>query len=224
MSSSQDGERSPEARQGSPGQGGEQELARKRPAVWSIVAAVAFAVIVSACCLCGGLLYHQWPQFHQDPAAAEAMAREILSIEIPETFAPQGVIEWQVSFLLTMRGAYFSQIVSHGELTLLEVNSRFINQPEFRQHIVDSLRQHGAGSGFDLTVLQTETKSYEINGESVLFQFLTAEDRTTGRGRRIVDGVVPGRNGPVLVSLWVDEEVWDEKQITTMIESIGRGG
>ena len=147
----------------------------------------------------------------------------MLSIEIPETFAPRGTIEWHVSFLLTMRGAYFSQTVDDGELTLLEVGSRFIEQPEFRRHIIDSLHQHGSGSGVELKVLHTETKVFDIDGEPVPFDFLTAEDRSTGEGRRLVDGVVTGSRGtPVLVSLWVDEDIWDEELVTKLIESIDR--
>ncbi|MGD9854523.1 MAG: hypothetical protein AB7U20_06180 [Planctomycetaceae bacterium] len=222
MASSRDVDRTAEAGRPAGRECGGRGSPRRNSPFWSVVLAVVFASTVGSCCLCSGLLYRQRPQFLQDPATAATFTRQMLSIDIPESFTPQGTINWHVPFLLTMRGAYFSQSVSTGELTLLEVNSQFIEQPEFRRHIIESLRQHGAGSGFDLNVLQTETKVFQIGQEPVEFEFLTAEDRTTGKGRRLVDGVVAGTNGPVLVSLWVDEEIWDAEQVTRMIESIDR--
>lgn len=183
---------------------------------------IALAGLIGSCCLCGVLVYQQRPHFQDDPQAAEELTEQMLAIEIPPTFAPKGTIEWDVWWFLTMRGAYYTHTVDDGELTLLEVDSRFLSQPDFRQHIIDSLHQQGAGSGFDLKVLSTETKVLTIGGAEVSFEFLRAEDRSTGESRRLVDGVVSGRgNTPVLISLWVDEDVWDEESVVRMLESVG---
>jgi hypothetical protein len=189
--------------------------------VWTYLLAIAFATIVGSCCLCGGLLMQQWPSFQQDPAAAEALTQQMLAIEIPEVFEPQGTIEWNVLFVLTMHGAYYSHQVGDGELTLLKLDSAWISQPDFREHVIDSLRQNGAGSGFDLNVLHKETRTFEIGGKHASFQFLRAEDRTTGEERRLVDGVVTGKQGPVLVALWLDADLWNEELVTLLIQSIG---
>ncbi len=189
--------------------------------VWTLVLAVTLSLLVGSCCLCGVFLSRQWPTFEQDPLAAEALTKELLAIEIPPNFEPQGTIDWHVWLLLHMRGAYYVHTVDDGELSFLEVDSRFISQPDFRQHIIDSLHQHGAGSGFDLDVRKSESKTFSINGEAVPFNFLTAEDRTSGEGRRLVDGVVTLDGRPILISLWVDEDLWDEAMVTRLIESIG---
>lgn len=203
---------------------GEAPTAPQASRVWTFLLAATLSLSVGSCCLCGVFLSRQWPTFEQDPVAAEALAGELLAIEIPPNFEPQGTIDWSVWLLLHMRGAYYVNTVDEGELSFLEVDSRFISQPDFRQHIIDSLHQHGAGSGFDLNVRKNETKSFLVNGESVTFTFLTAEDRSTGTGRRLVDGVVTLDGHPVLVSMWVTEDLWDEDMVTRMIESIGPPG
>ncbi len=189
--------------------------------VWTFVLAATLSLLVGSCCLCGVFLSRQWPTFEQDPAAAEALTKELLTIEIPPNFEARGTIDWNVWLLLHMRGAYYAHLIDDGELSFLEVDSRFISQPDFRQHIIDSLHQHGAGSGFDLNVRKTDTKSFDVNGEAVPFTFLTAEDRSTGKGRRLVDGVVTLNGRPILISLWVADNLWDEAMVTRLIESIG---
>jgi len=220
MARSRDVDRTSESQRPSD-DGGERSTRRKTSPLWSVLLVITFAGIVGTCCLCGVFVYRQRPSFQDDPAAAVELTGQMLSIDIPQTFAPKGTIEWHVWWFLTMRGAYFTHTVDDGELTLLEVDSRFLSQPEFHQHIVDSLHQQGAGSGFDLNVLHTETKVLTIGGAEVPFEFLTAEDRSTGAGRRLVDGVVTGKRGPVLVSLWVDEDIWDEESVIRMLESVG---
>ncbi len=221
MASSHDADRGSDSQRTSRGGRDVPAPTRRGSRLWTAVSLILFAAAVGSCCLCGAFLFRQWPTFQDDPAAAEELTRRLLSIEIPETFSPQGTIEWHVSFLLTMRGAYYSHTIDDGALTLLEVDSQFMERPAFRRHIIDSLHQHGAGSGFDLRVLQTESKTFEVAGEPVSFEFLTAEDRSTGEGRRLVDGVVVVSGAPVLVSLWVDEDIWDEEAVTRLIESIG---
>ncbi len=221
MASSHDADRGSDSQRTSSGANDTPAPARQGSRLWTAVLLILFASIIGSCCLCGGFLFRQWPTFQEDPTAAEELTRQLLSIEIPETFTPQGTIEWHVSFLLTMRGAYFSHTIDDGALTLLEVDSQFMERPAFRRHIIDSLHQHGAGSGFDLKVLQTETRVFDVAGEQVSFEFLTAEDRSTGEGRRLADGVVVVNGVPVLVSLWVDEDIWDEEMVTRLIESIG---
>ncbi|MBX3436627.1 MAG: hypothetical protein KF861_03985, partial [Planctomycetaceae bacterium] len=157
-----------------------ESVPRQRSSLWTVLVALGFAGVVGSCCLCSGALYRQRPVIRDDPEAAVDLVGRMLSIDIPDVFAPQGTIEWQVPFLVTMRGAYFSRASDRrrvGELTFLEVESRTVSQPWFRRHVVDSLHQHGAGSGFDLTVLHTETKIFEIGNSKVPFEFLTAEDR-----------------------------------------------
>jgi hypothetical protein len=221
MASSADFDRASDSQSPSPGDQPRPGSAPAKTRVWTYLLAITLAAIVGSCCLCGVLLMQQWPSFQQDPAAAEALTHQMLALEIPEVFEPQGTIEWNVLFVLTMRGAYYTHQVGDGELTLLKLDSPLISQPDFRQHVIDALRQNGAGSGFDLNVLQSETRTFGIAGEQVPFQFLRAEDRTTGEERRLIDGVVTGKQGPVLVALWFDEDIWDEELVTRLIQSIG---
>ncbi|MCA9026603.1 MAG: hypothetical protein KDA86_15460 [Planctomycetaceae bacterium] len=200
---------------------GESQPTPQASRVWTFILAATLSLIVGSCCLCGVFLSRQWPTFEQDPVAAQSLTSELLTIEIPPNFEPKGTIDWNIWLFLHMRGAYYANTVDDGELSFLEVDSRFISQADFRQHIINSLHQHGAGSGFDLNVRKSETKSFNVNGEDVRFSFMTAEDRTSGDERRLVDGVVTLDGRPLLISFWVDEDLWDEATITRMIESIG---
>lgn len=187
----------------------------------SIAATVGLVIVVGSCCLCGGAVWQKQPTFLTDPVAAVTVRREILPVTVPTVFAPEGAIEWDLWMFVRMQGAYYTLTTGDGELSFLAVDSSFINNVDFRDHIKQSLREHGAGGGFDLAVKATDTKTYEINGQSVEFQFLKAEDRTTSRDRRLVDGVVEGPQGPVMISLWIDEESWDPQMVDDMIASIG---
>ena len=195
--------------------------ARSKSRLLSIVATGGLFVAVGSCCLCGGIVYMQWPAFDEDPEGAAQMTAEILPISIPEVFLPKGTIRWDVWMFLSMRGAYFTLSNGDGELSFLEVDGEFINNDEFRRHIKKSLREHGAGGGYDLAVKPKQTRTYDVAGTPVDFDFLEAENRTTGTEIRLVDGIVEGNNGPVMISFWVDEENWDPQLVDDLINSIG---
>jgi hypothetical protein len=194
----------------------------RKTRLMSILATAAFVAVIASCCLCGGTVYYKRPRFISDPDSAVALTGEILPVRVPETFSPRGVIHWDLWMMLKMQGAYYTLDTGEGELSFLEVDSRFIDNAQFRDHILASLREHGAGGGFNLAVRSAETREFDVGGQSVPFQFLAADDRTTGSKRRLVDGIVDGTNGPVLISLWVDEEYWDPQQVEQMITSIGK--
>lgn len=200
--------------------GDTSRTARKSRLV-SMAASIGLALLIGSCCLCGGAIYYQWPAFHSDREEAIAITNQILPVTVPESFTAEGTIVWKIWMFLTMEGAYYTHRDGPGELSFLEVESRFLSNDDFRAHILRSLREHGAGGGFDLKIRNAETKTYDINGQPAEFRFLEAEDRTTGNGRRLVDGIVQGINGPVMVSLWVDEQNWDPQMVDDMIASIG---
>ena len=191
-----------------------------RNRLMSIVATAGLVIVVGSCCLCGGAVWQKQPDFLADPAAAAGVTGEILPVTVPAVFTPEGAIQWDLWMLVNMQGAYYTLTTGDGELSFLQVDSRFIDNIDFRDHIIRSLREHGAGGGFDLAVKATETRTYEVGGESVDFTFLKAQDRTTGRDRRLVDGIVSGPHGPVMISLWLDEENWDPQMVDDMIASI----
>lgn len=189
----------------------------------SVIASIVLVAVIASCCLCSGTIYYKRPRFISDRQTALTVTREILPVRVPAGFTAEGAIRWDLWMLLRMQGAYYTLDAGEGELSLLEVDSRFIDNARFRAHILKSLREHGAGGGFDLAVRSVETREFDINGLSVPFNFLAGEDRTTGGKRRLVDGIVDGNNGPVMISLWVDEEYWDPQLVEQMIASIGEG-
>lgn len=200
---------------------GDAARASRKARLMTVIATAGFVAVIGSCCLCGGTLIYKRPRFISDREAAVSVTREILPVRVPATYSPEGAIRWDLWMLLKMQGAYYTLTDGEGELSFLEVDSRFIDNAQFRAHILKSLREHGAGGGFDLAVHSAETRHFEVNGQSVPFQFLAAEDRTSGSKRRLVDGIVEGINGPVMISLWVDEEFWNPQQVEEIIASIG---
>jgi hypothetical protein len=200
---------------------GDAARAERKARLMSVIATVGFVAIIGSCCVCGGMVFYKRPHFVSDRETAVAVTSEILPVRVPEGYSPQGAIRWDLWMLLKMQGAYYTLDNGEGELSFLEVDSRFIDNAQFRAHILKSLREHGAGGGFDLAVHSAETRTFEIDGRSVPFSFLEAEDRTSGSKRRLVDGIVDGMNGPVMISLWVDEEHWNPQQIEQLLASIG---
>lgn len=178
--------------------------------------------VLASCCACGGFLYLYGPEFQEDPDAAQALAGQLLPMDVPAVFEPRGTIVWTIWPLMTMKGVYYEHTFGEGELTLLQIDSAYMSQQGFREHVTRSLQEQGAGSGFELAVQETVDRSIDVYGRPVTFRFTKAEDRTSGDGRRLVEGVVEGPDGPVLLNLWVDEENWSEEQTVEMIESIGR--
>ncbi len=187
----------------------------------AFVLGLALIAMLAFLCLAGIYFYSQWPDFVEDPAAASELAQQLLPMEIPGVFEPRGTITWRIWPLMTMRGAYFEHSLGDGELTLLQVNSAYMSQQGFREHIIKSLQEQGAGSGFDLAVSESSSRTIDVYGRPVTFHFTAGEDRTTGAQRRLLDGIVEGPDGPVLLSLWVGEADWSEEQVLGMLESIG---
>jgi hypothetical protein len=199
-----------------------ESSATPRSQVLSIVVTLALGLLLTGMCACGVLLYRQWPTFTSDPAAAQQLTEQMLSIRVPPDFHPQGTIVWRIWFMMTLQGAYYAHAQGSGELAFVEVDSTFLAQEKVREHVIASLRQYGASSGLDLSIRERQTLGVTIRGEQVAFNIMPAEDRITNRSLRLLDGIVPGTKGPVLVSLWLDDELWNEEAVVGMLESIGQ--
>ena len=76
------------------------------------------------------------------------------------------------------------------------------------------------GQSQDINVIETETRSFVIDGEEVEFQFKTGTRSGTNQQVRQVTGVFSSRNGTAMLMFLEDEEHWNEEQIVKMIESI----
>jgi ribosome-interacting GTPase 1 len=78
------------------------------------------------------------------------------------------------------------------------------------------------GAEEPLLVESREVREILIENEPVKFEFAIAKDVTTDKVFRLVEGVVSGTTGDVLVMVKVDALYWDqyEELVTTMLKSI----
>lgn len=188
-----------------------------------LLAGFVSAMLLLFGCLCGGALWWFRPQIHEEPDRARELLTEIVDIRIPDVYQPQGTVEWNLAFLMDVRGVYYERFVGDGILTIVEVTSRIGMDDDVRRHIRQTLLEKGGG-GAPLVIndAETERRRFEIRGEEVPFTFEIGRDPPSGRTFRIVEGVFDGKAGQVLLSLRVNEEHWDVGTIVEMLQSIGR--
>ncbi|TWT58705.1 hypothetical protein KOR42_20910 [Thalassoglobus neptunius] len=188
-----------------------------------LIAGFASAILLLFCCVCGGAAWWFQPEVNEDPERAGELLAEIVAIDIPDTYLPQGTIEWNVAYLMSIRGSYFERFAGDGLLTVVEVDSRFRSEEDVRQHIRDTLLRKGGG-GTPLVINDSESRIVEvaIGEELVPFKFEIGRDPPTGRVFHIVEGVFQGKQGEVLLSMRVNEDNWNEQSVIDMLNTIGR--
>ena len=201
------------------------EQAEKTPSthpVLILVAGFVSAFMLLFCCVCGGAAWWFRPEIHDDPNRAAEVVAEIVDITIPETYQPQGTIEWNVAYAMSIRGAYYERFAGDGLLTIVEVNSRLRSEEDVRRHIRETLIRKGGG-GTPLIIDDSETKKVEveIRGGFVPFTFEIGRNPTLSENFHIVEGVFEGKSGDVLLAMRVNEDDWEEQSIIDMLNSIG---
>jgi hypothetical protein len=167
-------------------------------------------LMILACCVCGGAAWWFRPQLRENPEDARRLVAEIAEIRIPDSLQARGTIDWNMAYLMTLRGAYFERFVGDGVLTLLEVSSRFAQDESIRQHIRQKLLEEG-GNGAELVVDASRRRTDKFGPGEIPFTFELARDPRTAREYHLVDGVFEGRAGPVLLTLRVDDEHWKDE-------------
>lgn len=188
---------------------------------WVVILLSTLGVMLIAICgVCAGGLYYFSPELANDPDQAVALTEQIATIDIPEPFQPAGLIEWNLAFVMQMRGTYYEIPPDEGLLMLIAVQGPLLRQEAIRQHIDQTLRETGGGSTPLVTEETTSRPIAMASGGEVLFEFEKAIDPDTNSIYRLVDGVVTGPNGSILIALRVKQEQWNEQSIVEMLRSI----
>ena len=188
----------------------------------SIAASVGLIAVVGACCLCGGVVWQKQPSFESDRAAAVALTQEILPVTVPAVFTPEGTIQWDLWTFLKCGVPTTRSARGRGNSVFSKSTVASSTTPTFANTSRNRCRSMVPAADSTSPSKAAKRKRIDVDGESVEFHFLQAEDRTTGRGRRLVDGIVNRPHGPVMISLWVDEDNWDPQMVDEMINSIGK--
>lgn len=196
-------------------------VAKPARSVWGMVFSTVFGGFTLFLCLaCGIGLYSFRPVINPDPAAAVKVQEAALDIQIPRMiFEPKGTIDWNVAFILQMRGAYFEHTKADGEIVLLHADSRFFSSPELVEHVRKTLLDKG-GTGVPLKRDEVVFRELIIQNQSVKFRFEKGRSPTNDKPYYVVDGVVQGKTGQVLIGIRLEADAWDEAQMMGMLESI----
>lgn len=173
------------------------------------------------CGLCGAGFYFFQPDVRDDPQAVDPLMSEMLDVTVPPEFKGRGVIEWNLGFLMSLRGAYYEMpdAESEGMLMFVEVRSFHGNDPDVDAHVRQALREKQGGV-VELKLVDSTEKTLQVRGKPVPFKFETRRDPVEDRTYRVIEGVVEGKGGPVLIGLRVGEDGWDDAVAESMIASI----
>jgi len=169
---------------------------------------------------CGGLIYLGTQlQFDQsnDPAVAEQRLEDMVEIEVPGSFEPR--FSGSLGFFDFVSGTLvvFEAAEGEGALIFIHVNLEIEAGPEAEEEMRRSLRQQG--NERQLRVESSETREFEIQGETCEFEFAQAKNEDGDAFRQVMGGF-PTKEGTGLMVLQVDEERYDEEAVVKMIESI----
>lgn len=177
-----------------------------------MVAGGLASLMLLACCLCGGAMFYFRPRIDQNPEKALQLTKQMLrSIEIPELFEPGGTIELNVFHQLLIRGAYYEMRKVESVLALVHVDSSWSSKSRVRQHIRETLLERGVAEE-PLHIQEQTEQQIEIGGELVRIEFSTGKDLATDKTFRLVEGLVSGTSGDVLIFLKIDADHWVESE------------
>ncbi len=185
-----------------------------------MVAGGLATVLMLACCICGGAMFYFRPKIEQSPEKAIALTKQMFRvITIPVSFEPRGTIELNVFHQLQVSGAYYEMPKVDSILALIHVESRWSSQARVRQHIRETLLERG-GAEEPLLIKEREVRMVQVGSDLVRIEFATGKDLATDKTYKLVEGLVPGTTGDVLICFKIDSDAWDEAEVLTMLQSI----
>lgn len=197
-----------------------------------VTVAVLFLSVgsIAICGICGGALYYFQPHVVENPDAVAILMGELVTIDVPQAetspvrFRPRGSIEWNLAYMMSLRGAYYETVdpQQDGVLMFLEVTGASLQKPDVRAHIDRMLRERG-GAGPQLKPNgRPDYRVLTVRGQPAEFTFETAVDPVTKEDYRLINGIVTGnRWHDVLITLRIKSAPpWNDSVAVGMIESI----
>jgi len=187
------------------------EFEKPAKAGWlaTVLGTLVFITGLAVCGICGVGFFMFRPTIHTEPEKVQPLTDEMLRISVPDVFEPRGSVTWDFFYAAMMRGSYYELTGDDGILMLIEVNSDLMEKEDVHEHVIETLRREGGG-GAPLVIeqSQTESKLFDVRGRKVPFRFQVGEDPNIHRKYHLVEGVVDGNTGPVMIAFRVTDEWW----------------
>lgn len=163
-----------------------------------------------------------------DPEEVKGRSEEIAHLDIPENYTPVSAVRFSIGFTMKMI-VYQSGSNNQGALVLMEMemNQPGMDRKQMREQMLQQMRSqqaNGGPGGFNSQIVaqSTETKTFKVNGEDVEFDFVkgTRPGDSSGTIYRQVTGTFQGKNGIVMLMLFIPDSEYDEEAVSKMIQSI----
>ncbi len=177
----------------------------------TVLATLTVVALLCLCGFCGGGMFYFRPQLSEDASRVSLVEAEMLRIAVPAAFEPRGTIEWDVFRVALMRGVYYELPGGDGMFMLLQVDSGLMEEEDVREHVERTLREKG-GRGEPLTITATEDHTFTIRDSNVTFRYRRGTSPVDDTEYRLVEGVVDGNTGKVLLAFRIAEDAWERRE------------
>lgn len=183
---------------------------------WFLILAGLGGVGIVACCGVGYYLF--MPQIVTQPAQVDALAQEIADIKMLPDF--QGGTGVKMNFyFMEMRMCRYAHTSGKGELQLMELAMNG-NNAGGDAELEAQMQQQKQMEKKTLNVKSTETTEIEIRGQSATFTTVFGQDVSSKTEYYQVEGTFLGKNGPAKLMMQVEAEIWDDKAVSELLESL----
>lgn len=187
---------------------------------WGLIFGGVGLVCLLLCCgIMGVVGYRMQPTIVQQPAEVDAMAQEIATIDIPDTFVGKMGMSMNLGFM-SMKMCGFEEAEGRGQLQLVEMAVHVGDPQQGREQLRQEMRKQGNSDMRTLDITESQSREFEIRGDKTTFSFAKGTDPSTSTVFHEIRGEFPGKNGLAMLHLQVEEAAYNEEEIVGMIESI----
>lgn len=196
-----------------------------------IILGIVAGLCMLVCCGGGAFLYYKFRGVvKSEPAEILAVQEKIVGIDIPEDLRPAFALDIDFFSVFSMQWAIF------GDQVQVQQDQQADGQGQFRGRFLVLMQMQATGEdqnamevqlrnqanslGVNIDIEERETKTVEIAGEQIEFEFAQGTNREDDSQVRVVNGVFPSRGGVALLMMVVPEEQWNEWEAMTLLQSI----
>lgn len=186
---------------------------KPRSRIATVLTTLLSVALLAVCGVCAGGLYFFRPQLEQDASRVGVVEAQMVRIDVPPAFEPRGTIEWDLLWLVLMRGTYYELTGGDGMLMLLQVDSRLMEEADVREHVERTLREKGGG-GPPLTITSSgKFMDVLIRDSLVTFRERIGTSPVDQTRYHLVEGIVDGHAGKVLVAFRLTDDAWEMRKV-----------
>ena len=187
--------------------------------VFVIVAGIGMVV---CCGACGFFGYSFVPKVTTSPQEVVAAQAQICEITLPENYVGKQSVEID-NWMLLMRLVHFERDDGKGRLMLMEVQPKIGDGKDVKEGFQEGFKEsfNDKQEEFhNLTNVTSETRTFQLRGQEVEFEFMKGEDAGSKTILHQVRGNFTGNSGMVTLTLELEDSVWNQEEVDAILNSI----